>query len=239
MYQSLILRFVGALFLATAAAAPPAASPVFDNEQLHYNVNWPSGLTLGEATLSASSSNPTADSPSAVHFSLQLDAPLPGFPVADRYSSAASPDFCSTRFERNMSHGSKQFRDKTSFDPRRATAFREIVGGGKGEFRTSDCARDALTFLYYVRRELSAGRVPPTQSVVFGGSFYDVRLDLAGTETIQVAGKPAQADRYNASLRGPASSMAFDIFFLKDAARTPALIRVPFSLGAFSMELVK
>lgn len=238
-YQSGALRWMIAFVAAYATAAPPLASPSFENEQLHYNVNWPSGLNLGEATFSASSSKPAPDTPSLLHFSFHLDAPLPGFAVADHYDSAASPDFCSTHFERNISRGAKQFSDKTSFDPRTATAFREIAGGGKGEFRASECAHDALTFLYYVRRELSEGRMPAPQSVVFGGSFYDVRLEPAGTESIPVAGNQLQADHFKVSVRGPASSTGFDIFFLKDSARTPALVRVPFSLGAFSMELVK
>lgn len=234
-----ILRGLVASLAAYAIATPSIASPSFENEQLHFNVNWPSGLTLGEATFSASSSKAGPETPAAFHFAFSLDAPLPGFAVADHYSSAASPEFCSTNFERNMSRGAKQFRDKTSFDPHNATGFREIVGGGKGEFRTSECARDALTFLYYVRRELSQGRMPAPQSIVFGGSFYDVRLDPAGTENIQVAGSQLPADHFTVSVRGPSSSIGFDIFFLKDAARTPALVRVPFSLGAFSMELVK
>jgi len=44
------------LFLALLLAAAPAADPTLPNETLRYSVNWPSGLSLGEATLNASSS---------------------------------------------------------------------------------------------------------------------------------------------------------------------------------------
>ena len=44
------------LLLAAWAMAAPTSAPAFENEHLHYNINWPSGLSLGEATLSASSS---------------------------------------------------------------------------------------------------------------------------------------------------------------------------------------
>ena len=102
----------------------------------------------------------------------------------------------------------------------------------------SECSRDALTFLYYVRRELSEGRVPPPQTI-FLGAPYEVRLDFAGTENIRIGDRPVEADRMTASVKGPASSTNIDIFFLKDRARTPALVRVPLALGSFSMELVK
>lgn len=44
------------LLLAALAMAAPTSAPILENEQLHYNINWPSGLSLGEAQLSASSS---------------------------------------------------------------------------------------------------------------------------------------------------------------------------------------
>ena len=40
--------------------------------------------------------------------------------------------------------------------------------------KTPACAKDALTFLYYVRRELSQGRMPPQQTMFFGAS-YEIR----------------------------------------------------------------
>ena len=44
------------LLSALALVAAPVAESTLPNETLHYSVNWPSGVSLGEATLSASSS---------------------------------------------------------------------------------------------------------------------------------------------------------------------------------------
>lgn len=36
------------LLVAALAMAAPTAAPVLENEQLHYNINWPSGLSWGK-----------------------------------------------------------------------------------------------------------------------------------------------------------------------------------------------
>ncbi len=104
--------------------------------------------------------------------------------------------------------------------------------------KTSSCAKDALAYLYYVRRELGEGRLPPTQTVFFG-SAYQIHLEFGGTQQIKIGDKPVEADRIQASLKGPSSDVNFEVYFLKDAARTPVLVKVPMSLGTFSMELVR
>jgi len=220
----------------TLIIAAPAGPPLVANEQLHYNVNWPSGLSLGEATLSAASS--TAQDGGALHLKFDLDAGIPGFSISDRYRSDAAGEFCSSEFDRTIAHGRKKTDEKTTFDSHNKTATRETLGGGRSVLDASSCSRDALAFLYYVRHELSEGRMPQPQKV-FLGAPYDIRLEFRGTETIRVTDKPMEADRFAASAKGPASSISFDVFFLKDRARTPALVRVPFALGTFSMELVK
>jgi len=47
------------------------------------------------------------------------------------------------------------------------------------------------------------------------------------------------ADRIVVAMKGPASDLNFEIFFSRDASRTPLLVRVPLALGTFSMELVR
>ncbi len=231
--------FRGPLLLVAAfAVAAPTSSPAFDNEHLHYNINWPSGLSLGEAQLSAASSKSGEDAAPRLHFSFDLDAGIPGFTVADRYRSQASGDFCSTEFQRTTKHGAKTVDEKMTFDAHDGKVTRETAGGGKSETSAPACAKDALTFLYYVRRELSQGRIPPPQTIFFGPQ-YEVRLEFAGTQTIQIGEKPVEADRMTASVKGPVASISFEIFFLKDRARTPALVRVPLAMGTFSMELAE
>jgi uncharacterized protein DUF3108 len=137
-----------------------------------------------------------------------------------------------------VQHGSKKGEEKTTFDQQAGSATRETKGGGKTELTTSSCAKDALTYLYYVRHELSQGRLPAPQTVYFGAP-YQVRVEFAGTQTIRIGETALEADRLTATAKGPSSDISFEVFFLKDAARTPALVRVPLSLGTFSMELIK
>jgi Protein of unknown function (DUF3108) len=223
---------------ALAVLAAPVGTATLPSETLRYSINWPSGLSLGEAQLSASNSKPSPDQPAQLHLAFELDASIPGFSASDRYRSEATAGFCSAEFQRTAIHGQKKTNEKISFDAHAGTATRETDGGGKSELKTSSCGRDALTFLYFVRQELSQGRFPPPQTVLFGAP-YEVRLDFAGTQSIRIADTDREADRFKASVTGPASSINFEVFFLKDQARTPALVRVPFAMGTFSMELVK
>jgi len=226
------------LLLAALAVAAPTSAPVFENEQLHYNINWPSGLSLGEAQLSASSSKSGEDPSPVLHFSFDIDAGIPGFTVTDRYRSQAVDDFCSAEFQRTTKHGTKSMDEKITIDAHEGKMTRETTGGGKTVADVPSCAKDALTFLYYLRHELSQGRIPPSQNIVFGPQ-YEVHLEFAGTETIRIADKPVEADHVTASVKGPVAGIGIEIFFLKDRARTPALVRVPLSLGTFSMELAQ
>ncbi len=223
--------------VAVAGLALPASAPSFDSEQLHYVINWPSGLSLGEATLHGSRVNAKPKSSDHYEFDFNVDAGIPGFRVADKYHSEGNADFCSVLFDKNIVHGSKKTEEKTSFDQQKQTAARETVnGGGKSEVSTPSCAKDALDYLFFVRRELSQGRLPPPQKVFFG-SGYETRLEFTGTQMIKVSDKDVEADRLTASVKGPSSDLSFEVFFLKDAARTPALVRVPVGGIKFSMEL--
>lgn len=225
-------------FATLASPGTPVGTSPFENEQLRYSINWPSGLSLGEAQLGSSRQKAGAEAAPRLKLEFNLDAGVPGFAVSDRYTSQASAEFCSVEFEKNAKHGQKKTDEKTTFDSGSGTATRRTAGGGTSELKTSSCGRDALAFLYYVRSELSQGRLPAPQTVYFGAP-YEIRLAFAGTQNIRIADKPVEADKITASVKGTASDITFDVFFLKDAARTPALVRVPLPLGTFSMELVR
>lgn len=224
--------------VAFACAASPATAPGFHNEQLSYNINWPSGLSLGESHLHAASVKPSAEAPDRLHFEFNIDAAIPGFQVLDRYLANATTDYCSIELDKKVHHGSKKTDEKTTFDQQAGAATRETDGGGKTDLKISSCGKDALTFLYYVRHELAQGRLPAPQTVYFGAP-YQVRVEFAGTQSIRIGESSVEADRLTGSAKGPSSDISFEVFFLKDAARTPALVRVPLSLGTFSMELIK
>ncbi len=216
------------LLLAFSAIAADSTLP---NEALRYSINWPTGVSLGEAQLSASSSA------AHMHFSFDLDAGAPAFTVSDRFSSDASGSFCSSEFEKSTSHGSKKINEKETFDSKAGTVTRGSVAL-QSEGSASTCTKDALTFLYFVRQELSQGRLPTDETVYFGAP-YQVRLNSAGTESIKIGSASVDADRITAAVTGPSSGINFEMLFLKDRARTLAVVRVPLALGTFSMELVK
>jgi hypothetical protein len=214
--------------------APSSAEHGFPNaeEVLTYNINWPSGLSLGEGSLRA------RKGAGGWEFELELSAAIPGFSVVDRYRSVSNAQLCSVEFEKDLTHGARKTREKTVFDYRAGKAIRTTTNGGTSETSIPSCARDALNFLFYSRGELAQGRVPPAQAILFG-ALYQVRLDYTGSQVIKVNEAPTQVDRVGVALKGPSSDIQFEIFFAREAARTPVLVRVPFSMGTFSMELVR
>jgi hypothetical protein len=228
--------------LATAAAVIMAASAYaqtgfpFKDESLHYNINWPSGLNLGESTVTATRTAKGWD------FSMTLNAAVPAFAVSDKVRSTATAELCSLELDRELAHGSRKTREKTVFDQEKGKATRTTLfpeGGGKSEFDIPSCARDALTYLYYARRELGQGRVPPPQQVFFGGA-YSVRMEYTGAVTIPVSEKPPEiTDHVVVSVKGQKANFSLEIFFARDAARTPVLVKAPFAIGVFSMEMVR
>lgn len=202
------------------------------SETLHYSINWPSGLSLGEATLDSSKG------PTGWEITLDIDASFPGFPIRDHDQSNATADFCSSSLDKTFTHGQHKSSERVTFDQKDNTVTRETLdGGGKTEINVSACARDALTFLQFVRQELAQGRVAPQEQVIFGAP-YSVRLEYTGTQTIKIADKPVEADRMLAGIAGPSSNVNVELFFSRDAGRTPLLARVPLALGTFSVELI-
>jgi len=207
-------------------------------ESLHYNINWPSGLSLGEATLQSSHTQAADKSPEKWSFSLEIDASVPGFTIRDNDKSSASADLCATELDKSFTHGKRKGEERVTFDQEKGSATRETVvsGGGKSDFSIPSCARDALTFIQFARRELAQGRLAPQQQVVFG-ALYNVRMEFMGTQSIKVNDQKLDADRIVATVKGPSSELTVEIFFSRDAARTPLLAKVPLSLGTFSIEL--
>ena len=230
------------LLLALVCAPPMLAADQltgfpFQNETLRYRVNWPGGRSLGEVTLTA---HKTGDS--GWDFNMSTTVGIPVVPISDTYkSSAGGVDFCSSTLRREISHGTKTVVEKTEFDQHTNQAQRQTLvpdGGGKSEFSIPTCGRDALTFLYFARREMGQGRVAPAGKVFFG-SGYEVKMVYTGAMDVPVAGKPVVTDHVNVSVKGPASDFTFEMFYARDAARTPLLVKIPVSIGTVALELVR
>ena len=75
--------------------------------------------------------------------------------------------------------------------------------------------------------------MPLQTSVVFGGP-YEIQQEYKGEESL----KGAVTDRVAASARGPSSNVTFELLFARDPARRPLLVRTPFPLGTFSLQLI-
>jgi len=222
---------------ASGAQAKPAQPALkgfpFTNESLSYTVNWPSGLSLGDAHMNA------ASTPAGWRFDFTLDAGVPGFAVKDSFESTATKDLCSETFHKNTSHGNKKSSETVTIDQAAGVATRTPANKvGESRSHVSACVRDALTFLYYARRELGQGRMPLAQEIIFGAT-YNGSFEYAGAATITSGNKQVVADKIVCHIRGPASDITFDAYFDRDPARTPLSVRVPLSMGKFSLELVR
>lgn len=210
------------------AATLPGAT-----ETLRYNVNWPSGLSLGEATLTTDNVDASAASRK---FELRLDASIPGFAVIDEVTSLAKPDFCSIRLDTKLKHGTKIREERTEFKPEEGFAERQTAKGGKTKLPLNTCGRDALALIYYLRSELKQGRLPGAQTIYFGAA-YNLSFKFGGSSNLQLASGSEPADKLDITIQGPASKHSIEVFFGRDAMRTPLIFRVPLPLGAFTMEL--
>ncbi|MCC7496569.1 MAG: DUF3108 domain-containing protein [Bryobacterales bacterium] len=231
----LMLAGCGVRLPVPVRAAVPAE---FDAEQLHYYVNWPSGLSLGEAEFQASRVKGAAAGSAHWEFRFQLDAAVPGFQVKDLYRSRATADFCSEEFTKQVLHGARKADETTVVDPASGSARRTTRGGGSSTIQAAPCVKDSLAFLYFLRAELMKGRLPSPQ-VILSGAAYRVRLEYRGTRSLTIAGEPTEADRIGISLKGPASETRFDVYFARDAVHTPVLVVLPLPSGVIQMELAR
>ena len=223
----------------TAASEQPAQrkpNPFPADEQLTYNINWPTGLSLGEARLRTRRLK--TESGGRVDSEFVLDAAVPGFAVLDRFHSVADEDLCSIQLDKSYQHGRRKADETTKFDASKKVATRQTKDGGKSEIAIQNCAKDAVMYLSYLRRELSQGRLPPHQVVLFGAE-YRVTLQFAGTQNVTIGDTRHDADRINITIKGPRTDINAEAYFAKDAVRTPLLVRVPLTLATFSMELAR
>ena len=170
----------------------------FQDVSLRYIINWPSGLSLGDASFSAH------HTPAGWSFDSTLTAGIPGLSISDKYQSSATADLCSLSLDRTIGHGTKKTQEKTTFDQQKGTAHRVTVipkDGGESDLDISTCARDAVAFTYFARREMGQGRMAPADKIYLG-SAYSVRMEYTGAMTVPVADKPTVTDHVLVYLEG-------------------------------------
>ncbi len=208
----------------------------WQNETLHYVMNWQSGLPVGEATF-------TAHKTDGGGWSLEVsgNAGVPGFSVSDKYRSTTGADLCSVTLDRETNHAGRKGIEKSTFDQKTGAGHRVTLlpkDGGETDFFIGPCARDAVAFAYFARMELGQGRVP-AGAQTFLGAAYSTSMVYSGAQDIMVGGKKVTIDRLNVSVKGPKADFHFEVSYARDPARTPMQIRVPLSMGTFTLDLVR
>ena len=197
-------------------------------ESLRYNIKWPSGLSLGEASLT------TELTSRGTFTTLDLDASLPAFTIRDHYTSSTSARICTIQFLRETQHGPKRSNESITVNGE-GKITRETLNGGTTDLPTAPCPHDALALLSALRRDQN--QLP--QTVLFGAG-YPVRFESAGSQTITLNEKPTLTEKMICIVTLPKTGdYRLELFFLKDPTRTPALVLAPFALGTFTMELIR
>ncbi len=231
MRRYLSIFAVAAASTAIAHAESLPSAPFRNGEVLNYEIVWSSGLPLGEARFSATAHQ------AGWSFEARLTASIPVITVEDNYSARSDHALCSVRFEKEVAHGPRRQHEEVEFDQQANTALRRnLLDGTTQALTVPPCARDALAYLYYLRQDLSQGRVPPPDDLNFGTQMQ-ITTSYLETRMIEVAGRRQEADRLLVDITAGADPVSIEIFLAKDEARTPLLVRVPFALGTFSLRL--
>lgn len=214
-------------------AETPEAAPFSSGEMLRYDIVWPSGLRLGEATFTANSNQ------AGWAFSADFSANLPVLAIEDKYESKTDFSLCSASFKKIVSHGKRKQNEEVAFKQGENRALRRnLADGTTQDLIVPPCARDALAYLYSLRQDLAQGRVPPPDDFNFGPQ-YQISVSYVETREIEAAGRMQQADRLLVDVSGGENPVNIELFLGQDAARTPLVIRVPFELGTFSLRLAE
>jgi uncharacterized protein DUF3108 len=229
-----VLALLGGSRLTGATPAPqgtPNRPPVFaGGETLKFRVLWPSGLSLGEAILSASFEHGTA------RLEMILEADLPIHNLSAKLSSTATEEgLCSLLYHKKTTEGPKASDEDVEFD-QKAHLAKRTMNGQISSLAIPECARDPLTFLYYFRNQLAAG-LAATPASIYLGPEHGLEIRRIGPEKVVVGGRERSAEKFSLTYRRPRRASSFDLWFSSDSRREPLLVRLPSSLATFSAEL--
>jgi hypothetical protein len=197
-----------------------------------YKLLWPSGLTLGEAVLEASTAG------NEVRLSATVDAALPQRNVSYVFSSVATGELCSLRFRQRIQEGRRSWEETFEFDQQK----HEVRRSGPGQssaVSVPPCARDPLALLYHFRQQLAlqpaSGTVPP--GTFHLGADFSVRYDTGKPETVPLGTKAWQGDRFVVTYSGLNGRNSFEVWIRPDLSRAPVAVRMQFPLATFAAEL--
>ena len=167
-----------------------------------YEINWPSGLSLGEVEFKAQSVT------NGWEFKARITATLPNFEIRDEYRARTDGYalFAGTREGRSARLA--RIQETVEFDQAAHTATAKPKKAATANSTSLPARATRLTFLYLLRSEIGRGRIPPPDDLNFG-SQYQVSMTYAETRDLEVAGEMVKADRILVDLTGPASQRNF------------------------------
>ena len=217
--------------LAIPAQAQAADFAPFESgERLVYRLLWPSGIPHGEAIFEVSLQGDD------LRFQAAVEASLPQYRFSGLFSAVATRNgLCSRQFHQKIQEGSKTTEKSLEFD-QAARQVRRIQDRDSTTAVVPECARDPLTFLYYVRSRMAEG-----QPVDWDSMHYDrqiaLRLGQGESGTLSLGGLSRQGEKFVIRFPTRGGERALEVWFSTDAARTPLQFTVPTTLADFKAEL--
>jgi hypothetical protein len=219
------------LLLTTQLPQPIRAEnrPWPEGEKLVFEIFWPSGVSMGEATLEAKSIKDN------LYFSAVAEVGLPQGRILYKYSSIASPDLCSREFRQSVERPGKFWEEITKFDADtgKATISRD---GRSREVSAAKCSRDPLALLYYYRAQAAAGKKASSETL-FLGAPLSLRIEAKGKEQIKIKQTERRGEHYKVAYPSAAGERSLELWLSDSPAQTPIAVRLPLPLATFSAEL--
>ena len=170
---------------------------------------------------------------------VQRDAAVPAFAVTESAKSKGTKDLCSTELIKDGTRGQRSIEREDQVRHGETHSHSQTGGGGgKSEIGSAPVQGTHRTFISMSGRSLLPDVSPPQQAVYYG-SAYQTRLQYTGTQKMRSGDEFVDADRLTATIKSSSKEMTVDLFFARDAARTPLLVQIPVAVGKFSVEFVR
>ena len=178
-------------------------------------MNWQSGLSLGDATLTAHRAASGWD------FDVTVNAGVPGFAMADTTArlDRCRPLFAGTGPRPQPRRQADPREDHLRPEGRQRDAHHPVPGGRRQQRPSTFPPARATPWRSLITPAWSWGKAAclPAQQVFFG-SAYTVRMDYTGAQNITVDEKPTVTDQLMRHREGAESRIShFEMFFARDA----------------------